>query len=980
MAETIRLTGRPILGERQGPQRGSAARQGDYLAALPRNTELSGLLDGLQALNPAIQQMRQAEVDAAARAAEAEAQAAAARVDNPVAALQEPLPDNPLNAPPALAGDSRRIFQAGVSRRAALKIRADALQEYNSVKDAPDFNFGDWIAKTRGRALEGLTDPTAVDTIGRTMDEFEGLVRQDAERARVDRIQAAFKESAQVMAADLFTADKGPQGLYQVFQERYVPALKAMGLSRMEAAQYMLQQLEVQSTRAGGIPELFEVFEQPDADGRTMAAHSPALASTAAKLKQQALDQREQARRAAAVPINADWLMSFRERELKDPMSITREEIAGRIGPGSAFPTAESAASAWESVLRSQQAYLKAKASETYTGPLLALDAAAQQKVMDARLGPLFQTAMQALQAGDTQNATRQLAAILEMQSVMQTSVPWDTMRNWTTSLVTNLPAKDGPPAGFKAAAELWKAMSAYPALRDRYFPQEDTRTVLESYTAATSNQGDPVAAYAQAYEAISPGAKAAAKALTESPEFRAMRDKESQKWVAGSSMNFMRVFGFAGRPENGSYIGGELQAEMFRWRSANPSAPESQAEAYAEQWVKNNFVMDRTTRVAVRIPPGFSGEATSEAVSNFTSNLAKQLKLGSRNDADWKIMLAPAGTQGDLRVLALGNGTQQYIQTVNIAQLVSAEAAKKAFTADELPRVGPMLQAIREGRFADVDPALLAKAQALRQVTPEQAEGFFKSQSEAFKQRLQNAPRVPLKDARDAPLSTLPDRGAKVDLPGTMRSALNMLTTPMVSQSTALASSLVAMGEGLVLQAYDDPAKDAGKNIGFGYNLKANAKTARADLKAAGVPEDRIDGVIAGTAALLPDQAERLLRVSLGRYERQAREVIDAAVPGLWSRMTPTQHAVMVDIAYQTGNPGQFKKAIAALAAGKDEEFQQEAATFYTNRKGVRVEDRRRNGLRAAMLAGNAEWEATVLQQAKVPASKLQALAQATQ
>jgi GH24 family phage-related lysozyme (muramidase) len=198
---------------------------------------------------------------------------------------------------------------------------------------------------------------------------------------------------------------------------------------------------------------------------------------------------------------------------------------------------------------------------------------------------------------------------------------------------------------------------------------------------------------------------------------------------------------------------------------------------------------------------------------------------------------------------------------------------------------------------------------------------------------------------------------------------ALQLAASPVTGagfEHVGLAGSLIAMREGVSLTAYPDPNPDAGMNIGAGYNLKANAATANQDLKRAGVPEDRIEDVKTGRASLTPDQAKRLIEVATPRYESLARKSADDTAPGLWNRMTTQQRAVMVDIAYQVGDPAQFKKAWAALAAGKTQEFSDETRVFYKNRDGQVVEDNRARELRASMLAGVADWNARVSLAAK--------------
>lgn len=178
------------------------------------------------------------------------------------------------------------------------------------------------------------------------------------------------------------------------------------------------------------------------------------------------------------------------------------------------------------------------------------------------------------------------------------------------------------------------------------------------------------------------------------------------------------------------------------------------------------------------------------------------------------------------------------------------------------------------------------------------------------------------------------------------------------------------------MLKAYDDPAQGAGKNIGMGYNLKANAATAREDLKRAGVPEDRVQAVIDGTAQLTPQQASRLLLVSLPRYEKKAMDTANRVQPGLWERMTAGQKAVMVDVAYQVGDVGQFRKAWDALVRGDVEAFAQETKVTYVDRNGVRKEDKRRNDLRAAMLNGDSMWLAAVDKYGGFPSNAMEAYA----
>jgi GH24 family phage-related lysozyme (muramidase) len=116
---------------------------------------------------------------------------------------------------------------------------------------------------------------------------------------------------------------------------------------------------------------------------------------------------------------------------------------------------------------------------------------------------------------------------------------------------------------------------------------------------------------------------------------------------------------------------------------------------------------------------------------------------------------------------------------------------------------------------------------------------------------------------------------------------------------------------------------------------------------------------VQAGKASLTPDQVKALTKLTVKRFEPQVINAANAAKPGLWDTLTPQQKAVMLDVAYQTGDPGSYTKAWAALAAGDNKAFQAELKTSFTNQKGERVEDTRALDLRSSLLLGPSAWKA---------------------
>jgi GH24 family phage-related lysozyme (muramidase) len=334
------------------------------------------------------------------------------------------------------------------------------------------------------------------------------------------------------------------------------------------------------------------------------------------------------------------------------------------------------------------------------------------------------------------------------------------------------------------------------------------------------------------------------------------------------------------------------------------------------------------------------------------------------------------ADNQGTYRVSTSFNGAPvSFIGEVKMSDLIDQHKRDTMW----LPEDAGLLKAAQLGfasgkPFSDPGlPAAVAKARMLR-VQPELVKQIEDEQ---------------LKHARDT-LSALPRLGGPVDT-GSLYKTDRVQNDPRMTVSSAqrflnaanggstgLAASLVTMGEGVMLQAYDDPAQGAGRNIGTGYNLKANAATAERDLKSAGVPQERIPGVLAGTEKLSPEQSDRLTLVAVGRHEAAAQAAVDGVQAGLWQRLQPQQRAVLTDINFQVGNVGRFTKAIGSLVSGDMEAFKDNSRVWYTNRDGKKVEDTRRNALRNAMLSGPVFWQSVLQRSGSQPSSQLDAVATA--
>jgi GH24 family phage-related lysozyme (muramidase) len=288
-------------------------------------------------------------------------------------------------------------------------------------------------------------------------------------------------------------------------------------------------------------------------------------------------------------------------------------------------------------------------------------------------------------------------------------------------------------------------------------------------------------------------------------------------------------------------------------------------------------------------------------------------------------------------------------LEDVTFSQIMAQAANDKLMSQDERAAMSALKQKLGNGTATTQDlvdhAEVLAKATNLKQISDITRAQIDKVRDGAFEAGVKNLVQFPTAPASFAGLagSRLTGQGSKIQVD----QAGSFMT------SGSYSAALTAMGEGLVLKATPDPNPKAGNNIGYGYNLNANAGTIAEDFRRAGIPATSIDGIKAGTVQITPEQAARLLEVTLPRYEGRAKQAVDAVDPNLWPALSMPQKAALTDVAYQVGDVGQFHKALGALARKDVAGFQDALKVTYLDKDGNRREDVRRNNLRALMVSG---------------------------
>lgn len=963
---TERLQARPQLQQgARATQETVAARPGNYMSALPQGGgELDGLLKGLSMLNPVLDGYtagagkKQQAADAAAGAAYGQ------QVQNPVEALNGEQPVAPVDAPPAVSDTFRLSMQEQLASRAGIQVKSALAAQYDSQKDNPDFNVKGWLQEERVKALRGVVDPTMRAAMGQHFSELEAGILADTNKRMARQAEEVRAAALDTQAGDTFTANLNADQMHAAWGP-YLAKARASGFSPAEAANAALLRIAHASTKAGGMPELFDVFDRKGPDGVPIGG-GPLLAQVD-QARAQAKAMREKGIHEATEVGRANMLKGFDDVIVKNPQELTWAQVVSQVGPHGLSDTQAVSIWAKRNAAVADATAVQSLAPLAQAGQLWTVPGAQQTKFLEAS-GKDVVTAWAAARSPEEVAAVG--AHIAQLHTSTGASVPMDVIKRRVSTVVTNLPNAAGPGTDFAGMAELYKALSANPQARDLYFDDKTSR-VMQAFVDATGRGEDPKTAYAGAYRHTSPEYIKAAEEYRRSPEFAKIKEADLSKYVSGSSSWMPKWMGGT-YAENKSVVNTWAREAAIKFRTENPWATDADMEAHLERETSRNWVLDKTTGIAVQISPNESAAAQQEALSAYTKQITADAKL-DKLPGDWKVVMLRNGDQGAYSVYVASGVSKTQVAQVHMGELVQLHTAKTTLLPAERAEIGRAQLKLRKGEsLADTDITALSKARGLGFLKGTDLDKVKDFEKRALSDRMAEVPKMLAGKPDLTNLRVPAGRGGNVDYSVTAKVAGEFTTGTMRN----LSASLVTMGEAVALTAYDDPAKGAGKNIGMGYNLQANAKTVNEDLRRAGVPVERIEAVKAGSASLTEMQAKKLLLVALPRYEKQAQAEAEATSPGLWNRMTEGQRAVMTDIAYQVGSTEKFKKAWAALAKGDMKTFQAEAQVSYVGHDGQRKVDDRRNNLRSALLSGGPLWAAAIQQTGKLPSNKLGALA----
>lgn len=934
---------------------------GERVVAHPTDTfeapfqgETAALLDGLSVFNKGLSAYT-AEKTYTERKDAHEQGLTAGRLElNPSANLE-----NPVTMPEHINPAYRASFEEGYKESIGITVgnqsRDALLREYTQHRNEQDFDLEGFLKKWTAQEVAGITDPTILKQVSKVHAQSVLDVRNDFRQTQLKQLQTAAVDTQLKGLASSMEGHNWME-MAQVYHNVWLPpVLKAGNMVRSEANNAFLDYLQAESMKQGGKPELFDALGVPDSSGNSPYDSSPAFREKVEKAKIEARRMRDSSMSDEVLRTNATDRMRLEDHLTAGRFDeLTDDKLMQYVGKHSLFSSDNELQSfrARRDKAREAKASIDLAMKDAGRGALWAHDEKDQKAVLSQLTKPHVEAIVSSVNDSRPEAADRARAAMRSVigitgQTGVQQAEP--KLKEFFGSIGSAIPAKDSvAPQRFLRAVDAYGTLkSDAPNLLGLYF-DDDSRTVLDAYTKARNAGDEPNLAYQRAYAGVTPEAKERARQLEKDPTFIASVKKATSGITTETWRNWMpfgKAFGLY--PTNEDAVHSWATLEVERLLRSNPNMGKDDAMKRVGEEVAANWVHDTKSNLVVRVPAGQASPQAREAIGAFVQE-AKQT-----NKAD-SVQLDFDGKDG--YTIRTVNPDRVLAGKVSFQDILQKNYAGNHLTAAEGTSMVELRKNLVAGSatVADLErnSELIAKAKRV---------GAWDSLAaqKADRLRRQNAPA-----ATTHVMGLFGDQRPSNDNLDVSRIPANATKTQVAQEFLRQgdqSGALTAMGEGVALRSYRDPAGKA--TIGIGYNMEANAATLKDDFRRAGIPADKIEDVRTGKAEITAEQAMRLYQAVQPRYAKVAQEAIDKRYPGEWAKLPANQRAVLTDMAYQVGSIDKFGTTLNALVSGDLELAGSGMKVHYKSRKtGEMVADLGRHNLRLYMLNSPSQFENVVV------------------
>lgn len=863
-------------------------------------------------------------------------------------------PTTPSIVPQAWGANFAEGYKQAMGTKLGGELAAEVETAYNTQKNSEDFDIHKFEQDALSN-MHGLEDITVASAVATRLTTVVDSARKDYAQVQAVKVIEQGKANYNASMAETIRPDATGEQNAQAFFNVLSPMGQKMGfITAADRAQLLFEHVGALSLAAHGKSALFDVFDQKDPKtGMTIAEMNPQLRDQIERGRNKAQAAEAAAHEAAMQPIYYQQMLdiengvstsgqmpkeSFFANQLAQGKSAT-EVLSMRRKFQDSVDKFQAAAAVEENIAMGNGAAVDPADVKAY----LLKHSEGESKVLT---GALHSTNPDG-SFKEPQKVAAAIASLISKSSATGTSVLNPVLSRFTNYLENAQPSADG-----RVSPQFMLAVGVYDQLpesrRAQYF-SPDASTVASTYLAQRGAGVADAAAYTGAINATSPQGKAAAEKMSKDPKFQAdladtikssvmsLYDRNklvvkanANEWFGGSIFrNANTVDTTAAAYETTNYLKGLV--------AANPSMSKQAIDEAAQAHAASRYTYVDGVGI-VPIPVGTAGKATTEAIGSYVSRVKKQL-----------------GTDNAVTLIEHGNGKYVAAEQKNgmIVRVLGGEMSfndltkdyklKSVFTPQEQQEYASFQQRLTSGKVTGEDlsanQTLIAKARSIG----------------ALPQRLEHK----ISSIRQDEWNRLSEAQLKLNLgaPAMSSNGIEGASRGVAQQflkQANLTAALITTGEAVRLTAYTDPNSSAGKNIGMGYNLNANAATIEADFRKAGIPVERIPDIKAGRASITEQQAMGLLVAVLPRYQQKAADAVNEIRPNSWKTLSEGQKAMLTDVQWQVGDVSQFKTALHALLAGDMVKFNSSIKVKYrANATAPYQEDTRRNSLRSAALAG---------------------------
>jgi GH24 family phage-related lysozyme (muramidase) len=952
------IGGRPVgLDVTAAPASGHVARPYDPLEDLARG--LSSLQPGLDAFanGLATQQLQRDKLAEKDSAVQGKADAYTALAKDPMAALKTP-ESLPGNVPPAYKRTYVEAYADTVGLGHASRVATAIHEDYLKLRDTPE-QFGDggmegWLKKRTQSEFAGITDPRMLAAGGHIVEAMARDLRTDYAARTQKLADDTARQNFRDVTATMINPDQSQDAMYAAIHDILLPTARGLGIqSTPEAMDAIVEHMRASSTAAGGRPEMFDVLSRTSPEGITPALQGKGMEEKVQQYRAEALRQRDS---------QLEDTTQQRKFELLSHLSdVTRSgqafDIEKDIKPyiGNLFSADEAMSKVDENrkeVEKQRQGVEAVKLITAGQGYLITDEASKK-----AALTTLTKPVLDLMRSNPTDEKT--IASAMSLLVGIHTKTPElsPVMKDAIAQAIQSVPAKDQAPSPmFQALAKGYQVLQqTAPHLAARYF-DGDARNVFDTYTHATvEEKADPKVAYAKAFESVTPEAKKLAGERMADPAFKkALGDSlhnqfvHGMDWIKAKLPNLWGLNSTAvGNESSEPYVVEFAKQEAERLARSNPQLSPDEIVQRSGESAAQNFVWDPNLKRIMQVPTGRVDPDSQKRFQNWTAQVTQDLQ--TRFGKDVKTFVSYDGNDA-FTVRTLDPQTQQHVSMQDIDNLY---AKKYVMSDQENSRFTAIRQGLKAGTYTPTpdDASLLSKAKVVGALPANEQQQLDTLQHEAVRNSLGGKLSTFLdsQGATTTDLTTYDRAGALKVKP--QLADKNDVAQRFMGQGN-LSGALTAMGEGVALTAYDDPARGTGRNIGLGYNMDQNTHSLEADFRGAGIPVEDIAAIKDGKKSITIDQAMRLYSTVQSRYEGIAKSALEKDHAGEWDKLPSHQKAVLTDMAYQLGSRvDSFPKALAAFANGDQKAMNDEIKTYYNDGKGLVLAEGRTN-LRKMMLS----------------------------